>query len=81
MSEVDVTEFARRTERLCDFLLVKMFDEEGRVGSTEQKILEDLKDDAVNLQMFGARMTVKSLDGLDEFMHGLPNASVETKES
>lgn len=72
MSEVNVQTFAERVERLCDFLLSKMGEETGRIGSDSQKILEDLKDDAANIQMFGARMTTKTLDGLSDFMSGIP---------
>lgn len=75
MSEVDIKKFAERVERLCDFLLDKMSIETGLTGSESQKILEDLKDDAANIKMFGGRMAEKTLDGLHEFMRGFPKVS------
>lgn len=77
MAEVDVKKFAERVERLCDFLLDRLSEDEGRTGSDDQKILEDLKDDAANLQMFGSRMSAKTLSGLHDYMHAVPKVTEE----
>ena len=55
--EIDIPEFARRVERLCDFFL----NQTARDGSNDRKFLEDLKDDAANLQLDRENYVIKNL--------------------
>lgn len=67
---LDRRKFAERVERLCDFLLGRLYTEVGRNGSDEQKILEDLRDDAAEMQQ-NVPPTEEVLTGLKDFMGGL----------
>jgi hypothetical protein len=72
----DIKEFAIRVERLCEFLLARLYSEVGRNGSDEQKILEDLRDEASDIQVSSAPIR-DTLTGLKDFMGGLPEATKE----
>lgn len=67
--EIDIKEFARRVERVCDFLLAK-FEEGGRDGSSDLKVIEDLKADAADIQFDKALVGSETLFGLDAYMKG-----------
>jgi hypothetical protein len=73
---VNINDFAARVERLCDFLLSRIYEETGRTGSDEQKILEDLREEAVKIQVNGAPVK-ETLEGLKDFMGVLPMISKE----
>jgi hypothetical protein len=67
--EIDIIELAVRIERLCDFFLSKV---ETRDGSHDLKVLEDLKNDAADIQFGRARViTAQPFDGLYEYMKGV----------
>lgn len=68
--EVDIKEFARDVERLCDFFLSKVSQEEGRDGSDDLKVIEDLKEIAADIQFDKIRVTSETLDGLSAYMKG-----------
>jgi hypothetical protein len=71
MSEkVEIRKFAEKVERLCDFLLSKY---DLKDDSSDIKVIEDLKEEAANIQ-FGWAAALETLDGLDDFMRGLPPA-------
>ena len=72
MTTPSIVEFAIRVERLCDFLLGRMTEETGRTGSDDQKVLEDLKEEAANLQVNPPGVT-NAIDGLDNFMRSMPH--------
>lgn len=74
---VNITKFAERVERLCDFVL-KQIDPEEKNGSEDLKVIEDLKQDAANIQF--NRSGGGSFKGLHDFMNNIP-LSEETKES
>lgn len=59
---LDVKEFAIRVERLCDFLLDKF---EIKDGSNDLKAIQDIKEDAANLQ-FANEI---SLEGLFDYIN------------
>lgn len=59
-------DFARRVERLCDFLLSKTT----RDGSDDVAILEKLKEEAANFQQV-VEVDV-DIDGLKDYMSGHP---------
>lgn len=67
---VDVEEFARRVDKLCDFLLNAMRDEGELSGSSDIKVIQDLKDDAIDLSLNHASPVTKKLTGLSDFMKG-----------
>lgn len=68
--QVNIEEFARKVERLCEFLLSKI---EQIDGSPDVKAIQDLKDNAVDIQM-GSNGGVADLTitGLDAFLRGHP---------
>jgi hypothetical protein len=63
--EVDITEFARTVERLCDYLLENV----EKDGSKDVVIIQELKEDAANVQVFHSKANL--LKGLDNHMRGL----------
>jgi hypothetical protein len=73
---VNITKFAERVERLCDFLLNKV---EDRSGSEDLKVIEDLKQDAADIQF--NRSGVGTIEGIHDYMHGIPPSEEETKET
>jgi hypothetical protein len=68
---LDLKEFARRVERLCDFFIAKRIEETGRDGSKDLKILEDLKQEAADIQ-FDDDLVISTevFDGLYDLMNG-----------
>jgi hypothetical protein len=64
--KIQIKEFAQRVERLCDFLLAQVKDNE-ESGSDDLLVIKSLKEDAANLQFDQLR----TFDGLDNFMKGL----------
>lgn len=71
--QVDIEQFAERVERLCDFFLFKISEESGRTGSEDLKIIEDLKLDASDLQFNQGKRVTQTLNGLYNYMNGVPN--------
>ena len=65
MSNVDIKEFARDVERLCDFLL----DKADKDGSESVIVVQKLKDTAADIQFQTAN---DLLSGLSEYMKGAP---------
>lgn len=63
--EIKIEDFARRVERLCDFFLAQG----ERDGSPDRKILEDLKEEAANVQFDMTR--IGNFEGLSDFMNGV----------
>lgn len=61
-------DFAERVERLCDFLLAHS----DKSDSNDLKVLHKLKDDAANFQMTKIQLTNATIEGLDQFMKGVP---------
>ncbi len=66
-TQIEIKEFAERVERVCDFLLSKM---EKRDGSDDLKVIEDLKEDAADIQFNKAVVISETLNGLSDFMKG-----------
>jgi len=66
MSDVDIKEFARDVERLCDFLL----DKADKDGSEDIVVVQKLKDISADIQYKGP--TNLTLSGLTEYMKGAP---------
>jgi len=64
---VDITEFAIRVERLCDFLLAKM----EKNGSSDFMTLQNLKDDAADIQTKKTNVVSEAVEGLSEYMKGV----------
>lgn len=64
MSDVDIKEFARDVERLCDFLL----DTADKDGSNDIVVVQKLKETAADIQ-FNSVIN-RTLSGLDEYMKG-----------
>ncbi len=65
---IEIKDFAERVERVCDFFIAKVSEETGRRESNDLRVIEDLKEDAANLQFDPATET---LTGLHDYMNGL----------
>ncbi len=68
--KLDLKDFAARVERMCDFFITKYASNVGRDGSIDLKILEDLKEEAANIQFDKVDVGTEILDGLSDFMKG-----------
>lgn len=66
MSNVDIKEFARDVERLCDFLL----DKADKDGSEDIKVVQKLKETSADIQFL--KESNVTLSGLSEYMKGAP---------
>lgn len=64
--EVNISEFAERVERLCNFFI----DQAKRDGSDDIKVIQELKEDAANLQFSKEQRVTETLDGLAAYMKG-----------
>jgi hypothetical protein len=64
---VDIEEFAKRVERLCDFLINKA----GSTGSDDLRIIQDLKEDATDIQVYKYFETEGMFKGLSSHMKGV----------
>lgn len=62
---VNVKDFAQRVERLCDYIL----DKTKRDGSQDLVVLQQLKEDAADLQIDDSEF---SFEGLSDYMKGAP---------
>lgn len=71
LRKIDIKEFASNVERMCDFFIDKYKDEVGRDGSDDLKVLEDLKDDAADIQTDNAHVVADTLSGFSKFMRGV----------
>lgn len=73
---IDIKEFARRVELVCDFLLNKIREERsvdgssGLDGSGDLRVIQDLKEDAANIHMGDADVFTNKLSGLSDYMKG-----------
>jgi phosphopantetheine adenylyltransferase len=65
--KVDIKEFAERVERLCEFLLAKM----EKDGSDDVVTLQDLQDEAADIQSNNTNVVSESIAGLSEYMKGV----------
>lgn len=79
MKKIEIKEFARRVEHLCDFFLSNSEAD----GSKDRRVIEDLKEDAADIQFNQAEIAFGAFKGLDEYMKGIPAAPEENigKES
>lgn len=68
---VDIEEFARTVEGVCDFLLSKF---ELIDGSPDVKVIQDLKETAANIHMGGVGNAEVTLAGLDAYLRNHPQA-------
>lgn len=73
MKKIELKDFARRVEHVCDFFLSKTEAD----GSADRKILENLKEDAADIQFDQAEVTSGPYIGLDDYMRGLVTAPEE----
>jgi hypothetical protein len=62
--EIELLDFLRRVERLCDFLLNKV---KFKDGSDDLKVIQQLKEDAADLQVNHDNI---NLEGLHTYMRG-----------
>jgi len=65
--KTDIKDFARRVERLCDFLLAN----QERDGSRDFVVIENLREDAANLQIDRKQVASETFAGLYDFMNGV----------
>jgi hypothetical protein len=71
---IDIKEFAERVERVCDFLLDKV----KKDGSDDIRVLQQLKDDAADIQT-DEIPNIRILGGLDDYMRGVQRSNDEVR--
>lgn len=64
---VDIKDFAIRVERLCEFLLAKM----DKDGSKDVVALQNLKEEAADIQADNSNVISESISGLSEYLKGV----------
>lgn len=72
--DLNIKEFAERVERLCDFMISKMNND----GSKDLQVFQDLKEDAADIQTDRVRINEQTIEGLDDYMRGIPPKNRET---
>lgn len=73
MKKVEIKDFARRVEHVCDFFLSKTEAD----GSRDRKIIEDLKEEAADIQFDQAEISSGAFNGLDDYIKGINSAPEE----
>ena len=71
---LDIKEFAERVERVCDFFL----DQAEKDGSDDIRVIQQLKDDAADIQADPAPIK-RVLLGLNDYMHGAQRSDDEVR--
>ena len=70
MRKIELKDFARRVEHVCDFFLSKIEAD----GSKDRKVLEDLKEDAADIQFDQVEVDSGPFIGLDDYLKGVVEA-------
>jgi hypothetical protein len=70
MTTVDIKEFARDVERLCDFLIDKLKQSGTRDDSEDIKVIDNLKNIAADIQFDKVNVVTETLSGLSAYMKG-----------
>lgn len=73
MKKIEIKDFAKRVEHVCDFFLSKSEAD----GSDDRKVLEDLKEDAADIQFEQAEIDSGAYIGLDNYIRGINLAPEE----
>ena len=73
MKKIEIKDFAKRVEHVCDFFLSKSEAD----GSNDRKVLEDLKEDAADIQFDQAEINSGAYIGLDDYVRGINTAPEE----
>lgn len=76
IKELDVIDFARRVERLCEFLLMGI----SKTGTADHLAIENLKDDAADIQFHRVYLRFNSEnkeENNDEEAEDLPDEPIE----
>ena len=76
---IEIREFAQRVERLCDFLLNRMREEGTKDKSANARIIEDLRDDAADIQ-FNRTQIPDIFDGLEAYVRGIPQIETRSED-
>lgn len=79
----NIKRFAEQVERLCDFLVDRISEETGRNGSEDLKIIEQIREDAANLQFKGSGIASETIHGLADYISGIhiPPTNEQVKET
>lgn len=78
--KIDLKDFAMRVERLCNFFIAQGTAQTGRDGSDDLRVLEDLKEEAADIQFDRVQIVSGSLQGLSDFMRGFPEEKNEKEK-
>lgn len=70
LKKIEIKDFARDVEKLCDFLLTKIVNEQGADDSADQRIILDLKETAADIQFDKVQVISETLFGLADYMKG-----------
>lgn len=67
--KIDIKDFGRRVERLCDFIIAKIMSESLKAEDRPNlKVLQDLKEEAADIQFHNVLEFTETLDGLYDYM-------------
>jgi len=67
MKKIEIKDFAERVEHVCDFFLSRSEAD----GSSDRKVLEDLKEEAADIQFDQVEITSGAYIGLDDYIRGI----------
>ena len=63
---IDIKDFADRVERMCEFILMQV----DKDGSQDVTFVQQIKEDAADLQCIPNDMNNLSIDGIHDYMKG-----------
>lgn len=69
--EINIQEFARKVERICDFVIAKMKNEGMDADSNDARVILDIKEEAADIHMGKAKITEELFTGLSDYMKGV----------
>lgn len=72
MADVNIQEFARDVERVCDFVIAKLRNQGANVDDADAKVILDIKEKAADIHTGKARITQDMFLGLADYMKGAP---------
>lgn len=69
--EINIQEFARKVERICDFVIARLKNEGANDDSADFKVIYDLKEQAANIHMRRVKVTGELFTGLADYLKGV----------
>lgn len=70
--EINIQEFARDVERVCDFVIAKLKNQGKNVDTADAGVILDIKEKAADISTGRATITEDMFLGLADYMKGAP---------